>query len=169
MQGRIMMLTVAAVLTAGCTKSASSTSDTGMAAAPVFDKVAAEQEIRAGDSAFFSAVKAKDANAVVATYSNDAVSMAPGMPAMRGHDAIKKGNEDFMKMPGFSLTGETESVKISDDGTMAYVTGKYMSAYNDAKGKPVTEEGKYLEVLQKVDRKWKVVADAYNANAAPKM
>lgn len=172
MQGRIIMLAVAVVLTAGCTKSASSTADTGMAAtaaAPAFDMAAAETEIKAGDSSFFAAVRAKDANAVAATYSNDAVSMPPGMPAMRGQDAIRKGNEEFLKTPGFAMTGETESVKFSDDGTMAYATGKYTATYNDAKGKPVTEDGKYLEVLQKVDGKWKVIADAYNANSAPKM
>lgn len=139
------------------------------AAAPALDRAAAEAEIKAGDSAFFAAVMAKDANGIAATYSNDAVSMPPGVPAMRGRDAIKKGNEEFLKTPGFTMTGETESVKFSDDGTMAYATGKYTAKYSNAKGKPVTEDGKYLEVLKKVDGKWKVIADANNANSAPKM
>jgi len=175
MQNRFRI--VAAVMVVSTVVAGCGPKDTGekedsanaVAAAPAFDKAAAEAEVRTGDSAYFSAVRAKDANAIAATYSNDAVSMAPGMPAMRGNDAIRKGNEDFLKTPGFTMTGETETVKFSPDGTMAYATGKYTSTYTGAKGKQVTEEGKYLEVLEKVDGKWKVVADAFNANAAPEM
>jgi uncharacterized protein (TIGR02246 family) len=169
MQGRIIMLTVAAVLTAGCTKSASPTADTGMAAAPVFDKAAAEAEIRAGDTAFFNATKAKNSNAAADMYANDAVSMPANSPPLNGHDAIRKYNEDFVKLPQAVLTGETESIKFSDDGTMAYATGKYTASWVDAKGKKVTEDGKYLNVFGKVDGKWKIVADAFSGNAAPKM
>src|SRR6266550_48756 len=135
------------------------------AAAPAFDKKAAEAEIRAGDQVFFDGVKAKDAEVLASTYSNDAVSMPANSPPVKGHDAIKKFNEDFLKLPQVTMTGETEDVTFSDDGTMAYATGKYTASWVDAKGKKVTEDGKYLNVLKKVDGKWKVVADAFSGNA----
>lgn len=175
MQNRFRLLAglmIVSSVVAGCErKGTDEKEDSAKAVAgePAFDKAAAEAEIRSGDSAFFSAVRAKDANGVANTYSDDAVSMPPNSPAMRGREAIRKGNEDFMKTPGFTMVGGTETIKFSADGGMAYATGKYTATYTDAKGKPVTEEGKYLEVLEKVDGKWKVVADAYNANAAPKM
>ena len=176
MQNRFRILAgiiVASTVVAGCgrkdTDDKGDTTKAAAAAAPAFDKGAAEKDIRAGDDAYFASVKAKNADAIADGYASDAVSMAPGMPAMHGHDAIKKGNEDFLKMAGLSMTGSTESVKFSDDGTMAYATGNYTTKYNDAKGKPVTEEGKYLEVWQRIDGRWKVIADAFNANAAPKM
>ena len=42
---------------------------------------------------------------------------------------------------------------------------------NDAKGKPVTDRGKYVEAWKKqADGAWKVVEDIYNSDLpAPKM
>lgn len=173
MQGRIILLAVAAVLTVGCTKSASSTADTGAAAAataaPTFDRAAAEREMRAGDSAFFAAVKAKNADAIAATYATNAVSMPANSPPLKGRDAIKKFNEDFLKLPKVEMTGGPEDFDFSDDGTMAYETGKYTASWADAKGKTITDEGKYLNVFKKVGGKWELVVDAFSGNAPPKM
>lgn len=177
MQNRLKILAgvmVVSAVVAGCARKDTDekSEDSGKAmanaasAAPV-DTKAAEAEIRKGDEDFFNGVKAKDANAVVATYSNDAVSMPPNSPALVGHDAILKYNQDFLKLPGAAMTGGTETVKFSDDGTMAYATGKYSMSYADAKGNGVKDEGKYLEVLKKVDGKWKVIVDMYNSNLAP--
>jgi uncharacterized protein (TIGR02246 family) len=167
------MLSAAVVLTVGCTNPASSTADTGMAAAantaPAFDKAAAEHEMRAGDSAYFAAVKAKNADAIAATYSMNAVSMPAGSPPVKGRDAIKKFNEEFLKLPKLEMTGETEDIDFSDDGTMAYATGKYKATWADAKGKTITDEGKYLNVFKKVGGKWELVVDAFSGNAPPQM
>jgi len=138
-------------------------------ATPAFDKKAADAEIRAGDQVFFDGVKAKNAEVLASTYSPDAVSMPPNSPPVKGHEAIKKFNEDFLKLPQVAMTGATDDVTFSDDGTLAYATGHYSASWADAKGKKVTEDGKYLNVLKKVDGKWKVVADAFSGNAAPKM
>jgi uncharacterized protein (TIGR02246 family) len=173
MQGRNMMLVAAAIAAVGCTKTSSSTTDTGAAAATAtaaaVDKTAAEAEIRAGDAAFFDAVKAKNANAAADLYANDAVSMPANSPPLKTHADIVKFNDDFFKLPQVTLTGETETIKFSDDGTMAYAIGKYTASWVDAKGKKVTEDGKYLNVLGRVDGKWKIVVDAFSGNAAPKM
>lgn len=174
MRGRYIILALGAASVAACTKTSSTTTtDTGTAAtaatAPAVDKKAAEAEIRAGDQTYFDGVKAKNAETLAGTYSDDAVSMPANSPPVKGHEAIRKFNEDFLKLPGVEMTGGPDDVKFSDDGTMAYETGHYTASWNDAKGKKVTEEGKYLNVLQKVGGKWKVVADAFSGNAAPKM
>ncbi len=135
-------------------------------AAPV-DTKAAEAEIRKGDEDFFSAAKAKDANAIAALYSTDAVSMPPNSPPLVGHDAILKYNQDFVKLPQLAITGESETIRFSDDGTMAYDAGKYSVSYVDAKGHTIKDQGKFLNVLKKVGGKWKVVVDAFSSNLAP--
>jgi uncharacterized protein (TIGR02246 family) len=135
-------------------------------AAPV-DTKAAEAEIRKGDEDFFSAAKAKDANAIAALYATDAVSMPQNSPPLVGHDAILKYNQDFVKLPKLAITGESETIRFSDDGTMAYDTGKYSVSYVDAKGHTIKDEGKFLNVLKKVDGKWKVIVDAFSSNLAP--
>jgi uncharacterized protein (TIGR02246 family) len=135
-------------------------------AAPV-DTKAAEAEIRKGDEDFFSAANARNANAIAALYSNDAVSMPENSPPLVGHDAILKYNQDFVKLPKLAITGESETIRFSDDGTMAYATGKYSVSYVDAKGHTIKDEGKYLNVLKNVDGKWKVIVDAFSSNRAP--
>ena len=176
MQNRIKILAgmfVVSAVIAGCArKDTDEKEDSAKAAAPAapaVDKKAAEAEIRAGDQTYFDGVKAKNAETLAGTYSDDAVSMPANSPPVKGHEAIRKFNEDFLKLPGVEMTGGPDDVKFSDDGTMAYETGHYTASWNDAKGKKVTEEGKYLNVLQKVGGKWKVVADAFSGNAAPKM
>ena len=63
------------------------------------DTKAAAAEIRKGDDDYFAAVKARDANAIAALYSNAAVSMPENSPPLVGHDAILKFNQDFLKVP----------------------------------------------------------------------
>ena len=134
--------------------------------APV-DTKAAEAEIRKGDEDFFSAAKANDANAIADLYATDALSMPQNSPPLVGHDAILKYNQDFVKLPQLAITGKSETIRFSDDGTMAYDAGNYSVSYVDAKGHTIKDQGKFLNVLKKVDGKWKIVVDAFSSNLAP--
>ena len=135
-------------------------------AAPV-DIKAAEAEIRKGDEDFFSAANAKDANAIADLYATDALSMPQNSPPLVGHDAILKYNQDFVKLRQLAITGKSETIRFSDDGTMAYDAGNYSVSYVDAKGHTIKDQGKFLNVLKKVDGKWKIVVDAFSSNLAP--
>jgi ketosteroid isomerase-like protein len=43
--------------------------------------------------------------------------------------------------------------------------GTYQGTMNDAKGKPITDRGKYVTVWKKqADGNWKVVVDIFNSN-----
>jgi uncharacterized protein (TIGR02246 family) len=167
-------LVALSTVVAGCarkdTDDKSENSGKAMAGTPTasVDTKAAAAEIRKGDDDFFAAVKARDANAIAALYSNDAVSMPENSPPLVGHDAIQKFNQDFLKVPQLTMTGESETIRFSDDGTMAYDTGKYSVSFADAKGHTIKDEGKYLNVMKKVDGKWKVVVDAFSSNLAPR-
>ena len=175
MQHRIKILAsivFAAGITAACGPKAAANADStaaATAAAPAFDKAAAEAEIKAGDQSYFAAVKAKDVNMLASTYANDAVSMPPNNPQLNGHDEIVKYNDGMLKTPNFTMTGETKTVSFSDDGTVAYASGTYSASWTDAKGKTVKDDGKYLNVLRKVDGKWKVVMDSFSSNMPAQM
>jgi ketosteroid isomerase-like protein len=60
-------------------------------------------------------------------------------------------------------------VEVSQSGDLAYIVGSYEDSFKDAKGQPVTDRGKTLEVFKKqTDGSWKVVADMYSSDfAAP--
>lgn len=164
-------LVVVSLVAAGCSRKdiddkSDDSAKAAAAGAPV-DTKAAENEIRAIDSTYFAAVAAKDANAIAAIYTSDAVSQVPNASALKGHDAIVKYYQDFFKTPQLTMTGGPDAIKVSDDGTMAYDSGTYKASWADAKGKVTKDEGKYLEVLKKVDGKWKVLIDANNSDMAP--
>ncbi|HYN82571.1 MAG TPA: SgcJ/EcaC family oxidoreductase [Gemmatimonadaceae bacterium] len=172
MQTRIiLMLAVTAVTTTACSKPADTTADTGMAAqgviTPPAHRAAEEAAIKEADAEFFTAVNARNAAAAAETYSDDAVYMEAGSPAITGKDAIRKHLENLVKLPQLAMSGEAIDIKFSDDGTVAYETGKYSLGYADAKGNPVKDEGKYLIVWRKFDGTWKTVAESNNSDKAP--
>lgn len=168
MRSRSVAILVALVGVA-CTAKTETPADTNTASAqgvtsPPADRAADEAAIRQMDDQFFAAVKAKDAAAAAALYAADAISMPPNSPPLMGRDAVMKYNADFFKAPQLAMTGESESIKFSDDGTVAYETGKYSATFADAKGKIIKDEGKFLNVMKKIDGKWRIVADAFSSN-----
>lgn len=170
MRSRLIAL-VAVVAVAACSTKSNAPADTGMAAqgvvTPPADRAAEEAAIKQADEQFFKAMNAKDAAAAAAVYSNDAVVMPPNSPLLVGNAAVREYLDAFAKTPQLAITGEATSVNFSDDGTVAYETGKYSSTFADDKGKTIKDDGKYLLVLKKVDGKWKVVAEAFNSDMAP--
>lgn len=159
------------VAVVGCSTKSNAPADTSAAAqgvvTPPADRAAEAAAIRQADEQFFAAVNAKNAAAAADIYSDDAVYMEGGSPVFTGKDAIRKHLEDFVKVPQLAMSGETTDIKFSDDGTVAYATGKFSVAYADAKGKPVKEDGKYLIVWRKVDGKWKTVSESNSMDKAP--
>jgi uncharacterized protein (TIGR02246 family) len=168
MQGRIIMLTAAAVVMAGCTKSASSTADTGMAAAPAaVDTKADEATIVAADSAWMRAVMAKNIDSVMVWYTPDAVSFGFGPPAS-GTDQIRASYTEMVKANMSDAKILSNTVKVSDDGKMAYDYGTYSMTSTPPGGKPTKENGGYLNVWKKVDGQWKLAAEMSTPVPAPK-
>jgi uncharacterized protein (TIGR02246 family) len=164
----VSALVTLSVLVGGCARKepAAQASGDRQTAAPV-DTKAAEAEIRQGDKEFFDAVKARNANAIADQYAPDAISMPANSPPLMGREAILQFNQQMLKTPGLAITGESDVIKFSDDGTMAYAAGKYSASFTDPKGHAVKDEGKYLNVLRRVDGKWRVVADAFSSNKEP--
>ena len=172
MPNRIELLSILVAVSAligGCTRKESAAQGSGErpSATPV-DTKAAEAEIRQGDQEFWDGVKARNANALADLYAPDAISMPANSPPLMGREAILKYNQDMLKAPGLTLTGKSDVIKFSDDGTLAYAAGHYTASFTDPKGRPVKDEGKYLNVLKQVDGKWRVVADAFSSNREPR-
>lgn len=136
-------------------------------AVPRIDTTAAVAAIRRNDDAFFAAVKARDAKAAAMLYAPDATSMPANSPPVVGRDAIEKYNQEFLKLPKLTMTGESQLIRFSGDGTMAYDAGRYSVSFVDAKGHAVTDEGKFLNVLRPVNGEWLVVVDAFSSNQPP--
>ena len=130
--------------------------------APAADDAA---RIRAGTESWAKSFNAGNASAVVAIYADDAVLMPPGAPPARGTTAIKEAVTK--EIAGAKKGGVTFVLGTNDEvnvaGDMAWHSGAYFVM--DKANKPV-ETGKYLEVWERKNGKWRIVRDIWNANGA---
>ncbi len=116
-------------------------------------------EIQAMEDAYAAGLKAKDANAVIAYYADDAVSMVNNAPVATGHDALLKMAQDDIDSDTTNLTESFETVDIFAAGDLVVETGK--AAYKDADGN-VVKTGKYMSLFEKRDGKYLCIRDIYN-------
>jgi uncharacterized protein (TIGR02246 family) len=132
-------------------------------------RAADERAIREADSAWSAASGAKDLDRYLSYFAPDASIFPSNAPIVTGSETIRKAAVQYFATPGH-MSGRTAWVEVSRGGDLGYASGTYEFTFNDAKGKPVTDRGKYLTVWKKQsDGKWKAVADMYNSDlpAAP--
>ncbi len=119
-------------------------------------------EIAAIETAWAAALNAKDINALMAMYAEDAQSMQDGAPTLSGKSAIQQQQEkDFAKPPMYSSIA-FETTDVYAQGDFATEIGKSM--FKDATGK-ITGTGKYVAVFQKKDGKYLCVREIYNRDS----
>src|SRR5438093_7499939 len=102
----------------------------------------------------------KDADKLVAHYADDAILMAPGMPASSGKDAIRKALQQMIADPALSLKFQPSKVEVAKSGDVAYTQGSYTLTVTDPHSKQViNDHGSYVTTYRKQSDGWKAVAD----------
>ena len=128
------------------------------------DLKAEEAEIRKTDSTWASL--GKDTSTVdkaVSYWSDDAVLLGPGQPAVIGKEALRKMVEDTKHIPGFGITWKSSDIHLSPDGKLAYMYGENMMTMNDSTGKKISTPGRGYTIWRKEDDgSWKCVVDIWN-------
>ena len=157
-------LLLAVVVACAPTKDADG--DTGAAVATV-DLAAEEQAIRDLDAQWMRAVQARDTAAIAQLYATDGLYMAPDYQALGGRAGAQKGWGMMFATPGSALTFGPTRVVVAQAGDMAYDIGTYTFT-RDGRNGPVEDKGKYLVVWKKQDGAWKVAADMFNSDGAPR-
>jgi uncharacterized protein (TIGR02246 family) len=148
------------LLTSGCGTSA-----------PKDTRAADEAAIRDQDAQWAKAVAAKDVDAGVSYYSDDASLLPPNGPIASDKASIRAAWSAMLN-GDTSLTWQATKVEVARSGDLAYVMGTYQEASNAPESKPVADRGKFVEVWKKqADGNWKTVADIFNSDlpvATPK-
>ena len=136
---------------------------------PAVNKVAIEKSIQEVETGMGKAMAAKDAAALTSSYATDAVLMAPGMPPIKGTDAIRAALSRMMADPNLKHNFASDRVEVADSGDMAATRGSYtMTATDPVTKKPVTEAGSYVTVFRKQkDGAWKAALDINTSEAPP--
>ncbi|NOT40917.1 MAG: DUF4440 domain-containing protein [Alphaproteobacteria bacterium] len=124
-----------------------------------------EAAIRAANKAWLAAIVAKDAKAIGAMHAEDAQMLPPNAPKAVGREAIEKGWESLMGLPGLALTFETEKFVFAKSADLAVDIGTYSMT---AGGQ--TDTGKSVVTWTKRGGKWVVLTDMFSSDlpvAAP--
>jgi len=126
---------------------------------PVVDLAAEATAVEAVSMKWEQAAKARDLEAVMTVFAENAITYPDDqMPAV-GLAAIRTSIEEGWKeMPEAAIDWETTSVHVSAAGDMAWERGTW-TFDPDGAGKAEAETGEYLTIYEKVGGEWKVVAD----------
>ena len=116
------------------------------------------------ETAWLKAIAAGQVDATVSYYGDGAVLFAPGAPIARTKDEIRQTwRQFFASIPaGATLSSETTKVEVAGSGELAYTTGTYALASNNA---AAIDKGKFVDVWKKqADGSWKAVIDIFNSD-----
>jgi uncharacterized protein (TIGR02246 family) len=131
---------------------------------PPDTRAADESAIRNLDAQWSKAAAAKDVDATVSYYSDDASLLGPNAPIASDKQGIRAAWASLLGSDS-SLSWQANKVEVSRSGDLAYVQGVYQMTSKDARGKPTSDTGKFVEVWKKqADGKWKTVADIFNSD-----
>ena len=97
--------------------------------------------------------------------TDDATFAMGGMPALKGHEAVKNALGPLSKAPGFNVTWKATRADVSASGELGYTAGTYSFTVNNAAGLPSTEKGNFLTTWKKVNGAWMVASDMAAADA----
>jgi ketosteroid isomerase-like protein len=132
--------------------------------APKDTRAADESTIRDLDAQWAKAAAAKDVDATVSYYSDDASLLAPNAPIASDKASIRAAWSALLG-PDTSLSWQANKVDVARSGDLAYVVGAYQLTTNDAQAKPMADRGKFVEVWKKqADGNWKTVVDIFNSD-----
>jgi uncharacterized protein (TIGR02246 family) len=112
---------------------------------------------------FAAALNAKDAKAAAAAYAEDAVLIPPGEPLVRGREAIEEYWRGAIEMGGIRDVS-VETMDALSSGSLGYETGSFELTVDGPDGEPVTDRGRYIELLRRdPDGRWVSTHGIWNA------
>jgi len=129
--------------------------------APAVDMAAEEAKVREAETTQQKSWAAKDVDKILAFYADDATLMTPGMPAMKGKDAMRPMLKTLTADPNLKLDFSAQRVEIAKSGDVAFSQGTYTMVVTDPKSKKaITDKGSYVTGYKKqADGSWKALSD----------
>jgi ketosteroid isomerase-like protein len=161
---RTFLVAVVGVFLIACNKRTSASADSTLPRGE-FDAETARAQIIAADSAWARAVQSKNVDSLMPYYASDAVSMSEGVKAAEGTAAIRAAYVEMVKTNPRNMTFKVDAVNFSDDGTMATDYGSFSGTSDGPGGRPVKFTGNYVNVWQRVNGRWVLIAEI--SNSAP--
>lgn len=115
-----------------------------------------KSELQAMDTEFAEAVNANDVDSMLSYYADDAHSMPPGKPTLKGKDAIRADME-ANDMDGGTIAFEVLDVWAAGDQAVA--TGAWTFTNDEGQF-----TGKYMSIYEKRDGEYVCIRDIWNSD-----
>jgi len=120
---------------------------------------------QATDVEWLAAWQAKNLERWVSFYTDDAVLLPPNAPILIGKEAIRAVVSKVLSSPGYAGSWHTTKIEVARSGDLAYSYGTEETTVNDAEGKPVTDQEKWVAVWKKqADGSWKCAVLILNSD-----
>ncbi len=133
--------------------------------APPDTRAADEATLRDLDAQWSKAAGAKDVEGFLSFHAEDAAQFPPNTSMVMGKEAIRKWASELLASPGIVISWQATKAEASRGSDLGYTFGTYEMTLKDAKGKTVSDRGKYVTIWKKQsDGSWKVVADIFNTD-----
>jgi uncharacterized protein (TIGR02246 family) len=121
----------------------------------------ARQAIDKGNAQWIEAWDKADAALLSRLFAEDGILLARNGKIFKGPQQILERQKPVMEGAGkgVKVTVTTVDLWLDEETETAYETGKYSYKYQE-KGKPVSEEGRYVTIWQRQgDGLWRIIAD----------
>ncbi len=119
------------------------------------------QAIDKGNAQWIEAWEKADASLLSRLFAEDGILLGRNGKIFKGPQQILERQKPVMEGAGkgVKVTVTTVDLWLDEQTKTAYETGKYSYKYQE-KGKPVSEEGRYVTIWQRQgDGSWKIIAD----------
>ena len=151
---KIVVLFCACLTLAGCTT------------APKVDIQAEKNAIQSMEDQWFVAFKTSDVEKIMSFYASDAVLMDPNKPIIIGLEGIRNNansmfTDTTLLLNTYSCT--VNVIEVSTSGDFAYARGQQKITVKTKEGL-VQDEGKWVDVLKKIDGQWKIIVTSGNSD-----
>ena len=115
-----------------------------------------------------AACEGRDIERVLSYWTDDAVVIPPGLPAVVGKVALRQYVLSSMQLSGFKITWTSTDATLSPDGNLAYMFSRNAVSTDAPDGTPTTTEGRAVTIWRREpDGEWRCAVDIWNAEPAP--
>ena len=136
------------------------------APAPAPDTRAADEAaVRKADADWVKAAQTKNVEDWLGFYTDDVVVLAPNDKTAMGKQSARKSVGELLALPGLSFSWAPTKVEVAKSGDLAYLYGTYQMMATGPDGKPMSDNGKMVEIWKKqADGSWKCIVDTWNTD-----